>query len=495
MSGPKHLATRSRRSAGQRVLVGGGAVLSLLLFSAATVLGYFNYKYGQIDRYDVSIDVAPDSGKPRNYLIVGSDSREGLDPTNPDDAQYFEKDGSSPSAGTHRTDTIMVLRVDPKEGKASLLSFPRDLWVTISDTGKHNRINVAFAHGREVLVDTIRENFGIPIHHYVEVDFVGFLGLVNAIGGVPMYFSDPVRDSYSQLHVNEPGCVTLDGRQALAFARSRHLEIQNQETGRWRDDPSGDFGRISRQQVFIRKAIKKAVSRGLTNPATLNQLVNVGVDYVGLDPTLTVGDLLSLGRKFAAFDADSLNTYSLPATPFRTSAGASVLDLDERKAEPILNVFRGLDPDAVTPGVVGVTVLNGTGESGLAGDVTAALDQIGFATDTPGDTDQPFDHTTIYYAPGSEQAAITLARHVSGEVAFGTDEDLGENEVVLVAGHDFTTLHDQPSPTTPSLPTTTTTTAAPGKAGSSTSAPPPTTTTTAPLGYTPDEAPAGVSCG
>lgn len=484
MSG-KHLVAVGRRSLGQRALIGAGALLTFVLLLSAAGASYLNVRFGQIARFDVAIDIPPASGEPRNYLLVGSDTRDGLDPDDPADAGFFDDDGTFSEGVVQRTDTIMVLRVDPDAGEAYLLSLPRDLWVPIADTGENNRINVAFSRGREVLVDTIRQNFGIPIHHYVEVDLVGFRGLVEAVGGVPIYFSDPVRDDFSGLRVDSAGCVNLDGQQALAFARSRHLEIQDTDTGRWRTDPSGDLGRMTRQQEFIRKAISRAVSKGLTNPATLNELVGVGVDFVGLDPTLTARDLVSLGRRFASFDAESLQTFSTPATPFRTAGGASVLGLEERDAEPIFNIFRGLDPGELTPGQVEVTVLNGIGEPGLAGDVSAALERIGFTTGTPGDTIEPETSTAIYHAPGDEAGAVLLARHVSGPVLFGIDEDLEAGEVVLVAGADFTTLHDQPSPTTPELPTTTT------EAGSSTTA---STTTTTQVGYVPEEPP-GATCG
>ncbi len=490
VSGPKHLSVTPRRTLGQRVLIGLGGLLTFMLLLSAAGATYLQLRFGQISRFDVSIDVAPESGKPRNYLLVGSDTRDGLDPDDPADAGFFDEEGNFTEGVVQRTDTIMVLRVDPEAEQAWLLSLPRDLWVEIAGTSQNNRINSAFSKGREVLIDTIRQNFGIPIHHYVEVDLVGFRGLVNAIGGVPVYFSEPVRDDFSGLEVDAPGCVNLDGQQALAFTRSRHLEIQDTETGRWRTDPSGDFGRMTRQQEFIRKAISKAVSKGLTNPATLNDLVGVAVDYVGLDPTLDAGDIVALGRRFASFDAESLKTYSVPATPFRTAAGASVLDLDEQEAERIFNVFRGLDPDELTPGLVEVTVLNGIGEQGLAGDITAALEQIGFATGTPGDTVEPATATAIYHAPGDEGAAALLARYVTGDVLFGLDEDLSPGEVVLVAGSDFTSLHDQPSPTVPEMPSTTTT-GADGEDGSSTSS----STTTTQVGYVPDEAPQQVDCG
>jgi polyisoprenyl-teichoic acid--peptidoglycan teichoic acid transferase len=483
----KHLVAHGRRSLGQRALIGAGALLTFVLLLSAAGASYLNVRFGQISRFDVSIDVPPASGEPRNYLLVGSDTRDGLDPADPADAGFFDEDGTFSEGVVQRTDTIMVLRVDPDAGEAYLLSLPRDLWVPIADTGENNRINVAFSRGREVLVDTIRQNFGIPIHHYVEVDLVGFRGLVEAIGGVPIYFSDPVRDDFSGLRVDSAGCVNLDGQQALAFARSRHLEIQDTDTGRWRTDPSGDFGRMTRQQEFIRKAISKAVSKGLTNPVTLNDLVSVGVDFVGLDPTLDATDIVSLGRRFATFDPESLQTFSTPAEPFRTSGGASVLDLDEREAEPIFNIFRGLEPGELTPGLVEVTVLNGIGEPGLASDISAALEQIGFATGTPGDTVESEVATAIYHAPGDEQSAVLLARHVSGPVLFGMDEDLSRGEVALVAGADFTTLHEQPSPTVPELPSTTTTF---DEDATSTSS----TTTTTHVGYVPD-APAGASCG
>lgn len=495
MSRPKHLAGAQRRTGREISFLVIGSMLCLLLLTGAGVTGYLNYRYGQITRYDVAIDIPPASGEPRNYLLVGSDSRAGLDPDDPANA-VFLNDPSINVDGPQRTDTIMILRVDPDDGAASLLSFPRDLWVPIADDGKPNRINTAFTAGREVLIDTIRENFAIPIHHYVEIDFVGFLGLVESVGGVPFYFDAPVRDTHSGLVVKDSGCVTLDARQSLSFARSRYLEYYDYDSGRFRTDPTGDLGRISRQQEFIRRAIATAVSKGLSNPATLNDLVNVGVDFVGLDPSLGVSDILGLGRRFASFDADTLQTFSLPATPFRTKAGASVLDLDTKAAEPILNIFRGLDPSELTPGLIDVTVLNGTGVDGLASDVSSALEAVGFAVGEPADTSEAITESAVYYAPGSENAASRVIRHLTSRVRVGVDEDLDPGEVVVVVGPDFTTVHDQPSPTIPDLPTSTTTTTsttvATGATGSSTTtttAPESTTSTTAAVGYVPDTDP------
>ena len=490
MPAPKHLAS-ARRSGRDRLLIGVGALLTFVLFASASVLGYLNFRFGQITRIDVAIDVPPASGEPRNYLVVGTDSRAGLDEDDPANAVFFDDEGTVTADGPLRTDTIMILRVAPDTGEAFLLSFPRDLYVDIAGDSGRNRINVAFTKGREVLVETIRENFDIPIHHYVEVDFVGFLGLVEAVGGVPFYFDAPVRDSHSGLAVPEAGCITLQPRQSLSFARSRYLEYQDPDTGRWRTDPSGDLGRITRQQEFIRRAIGKAVSKGLSNPATLNQLVDVAVDNVGLDPTLTVRDILGLGRRFAEFDAESLRTYSLPTTPFRTSAGAAVLALEEREAEPTLNIFRGLKPGQTTPATVEVTVLNGTETSGFAADISAALGEIGFVRGETANSEEPAERSAVYFSRGSEEAAQLVARHLTSEVAFGVTDELGPGEIVLVAGSDFTTVHRQPSPTVPELPTTTTTEPTKGSAATTTG---PTTSTTAPVGYLPEDEGAAAAC-
>lgn len=130
-------------------------------------------------------------------------------------------------------------------------------------------------------------------------------------------------------------------------------------------------------------------------------------------------------------------------------------------------------------------MLNGIGEPGLATDLSAALERIGFTTATPGDTTEPATGTAIYHAPGDEAAAVLLARHVTGSALFGVDEDLTAGEVVLVAGPDFTTLHEQPSPTVPQLPSSTT---VDGEDASTTS-----TTTTTQVGYVPEDAP-GAAC-
>ncbi|MCZ7631196.1 MAG: LCP family protein [Microthrixaceae bacterium] len=97
-----------------------------------------------------------------------------------------------------------------------MLSIPRDLWVTLPD-GSEDRINAAYAESTQTLIDAIEENLGIPVHHFAEVDFVGFQKLIDALGGVPMYFDSPVRDRNSGLSISEPGCVVLNGPQGACL--------------------------------------------------------------------------------------------------------------------------------------------------------------------------------------------------------------------------------------------------------------------------------------
>ncbi len=117
-------------------------------------------------------------------------------------------------------DTIMILRHNRETGEAGLLSLPRDLWVEIAGTGENHRINSAFGHGTDVLVQTITDNFGIPINHYLEVDFNGFKTLVDAIGGVEACFEYPTRDKNTGLMVTAPGCYNLPGIEGLQYTRS-----------------------------------------------------------------------------------------------------------------------------------------------------------------------------------------------------------------------------------------------------------------------------------
>ncbi|MDP1819482.1 MAG: LCP family protein [Acidimicrobiales bacterium] len=473
----------------QRLVVALGILVVVGCATAAAATAYFGLRFSQIDRVDDIALEAAQKGEPANYLVVGTDSRAGLDPNAPDAGGLIGDDEDE--NGCDCTDTIMILRVDPDAKTANVVSLPRDLWLPIADTGEKARINSAHQRGEQVLIDTIEESFGIPINHYVEIDFVGFERLVDAVDGIPMYFETPVRDTHVGLSIKEPGCTTLDGQDARKFARSRFLQYRD-DNGRWRSDPTADFGRITRQQIFIRRAIAKAVSQGLSNPLTLNNLVSAGVENVRLDKALDASDLLGLGREFSKFNSDELVGHTIPTDGHTTSAGADVQIADLRRAEPILNIFRGLPPGAISPQAIDVTVLNGSGIQGQAADAAGALQQIGFSVVDVDSYPTPVGRTTVLYGPGGEDAARMVARHVTGGAALLFDEDVDDGATVLVTGSDFTTLHEQPAPegSPDDVLSTTSSVVAPGGTTATTA---PTTTTTV-LGFATGEPPPGVRC-
>ena len=481
--------TPARRTWAQRFLLLVGILVVLGCTTAAAGTAWLGVSFAHIDRVK-NIKLAEAlRGQPANYLIVGTDSRAGIDPHDPD-AKAFLGGGEK---GCGCTDTIMVLRVDPNAETASIVSFPRDLWVTMADNHTKARINSAHQRGQQVLIDTIKQNFGITINHYVEIDFVGFEKLVNAVGGIKLWFDHPVRDSHTGLSIPTTGCVSLNGLQAREFARSRYLQYKGND-GRWHSDPTADLGRITRQQIFIRRAISKAVSSGLGNPLTLNRLVNAGVNNVKLDANLTVAQILALGRKFRSFNSNELIGYTIPSTSYRTAAGADVQLPDLRAAEPILDLFKGLPPGSMSPQDVDVTVLNGSQVQNQAADVAGALEDIGFHVTEVGSYPSAVGRTTVLYGPGGENVARTVARYVTGGAALVQDGHVKAGHAVLVTGSDFRTIHDQPAPAgSPDDKAITTVTTAPPAGTASTSSTSSTTSTTV-QGYATGQPPAGVTC-
>jgi LCP family protein required for cell wall assembly len=472
---------RARRTWPQRLLIAVNLFLIVAALVTAAGLGYFNYKIGQLPRIRLgSLTQRQASSEPQNFLLVGVDSAAGLDPTNP---IRYEREQEGVSG--LRSDTIMILRIDPNSSQASRLSLPRDLWVPIAGTGGRQRINTAINAGPARLIDTIQQDFNIPIHHYVQVDFFGFQQLVNAVDGVPVWFAQPVRDRNTGLDVQASGCVTLSGDQALAFARSRHYEVF--VDGRWRTDPTGDLGRISRQQDFIRRAIKQSVSKGVRSPMVLNDLIGVAVKNVTIDDRLSARDIFQLGRRFRSFNPDNLIMYDVPAVDANVG-GAAVLRLDEERAAKVFDIFRGVQPGDIAPSSVRVRVLNGTGTSGQAGSVARSLAGVGFVVTGTGDAEsfaQP--RTTVRYTAGNEAAADLVARWVDGGADLQQVDQVSDAQVALVVGRDWHGLRAQASPPTKEIPTTTTT-VAPGAA-------PTTTTTRQVIGDVPTSPPPEVHCG
>lgn len=496
----RHARTKPRYGL-RRFVVVIGVVVVFALAAAAAVVGYSWYRYNQIGRRNLAL--ASSAGGPQNFLIVGSDSRAVVDANSPDAGAFLNAAGADQSG--QRSDTIMIARVDPSAKTVDLVSFPRDLWVPISPSGDPQRINTAYGDntdgkdGAQNLVDTIKKDFGIDINHYVAINFASFKGIVDAVGGVPMYFDTAMRDKNTGLQIDQPGCVTLDGEQGLAFARSRHLEYKNSK-GVWVSDPSADLGRIARQQVFIRKVLDRSEKKfGSFDVKAINDLISSTADKLTLDTKLDLGTMVNLARAFKGFSGSQIQTHTLPVVPYTTAGGAAVLKLDTAAAEPVLNLFRGLPADAVSPDSVTMAVSNGSGAPNQATDVTAKLVSLGYHATVTADAHTTEARTVVRYAPGYENQAAQVSRQLATDAELQQDTALKgtTTPVVLVTGRDFAGVVDQARP----APSTTTTTAASTSSASSTSTTEGPITTigagevTGEVGRTPGEPPPGVSCG
>src|SRR5919109_2779847 len=285
------------RNIRRRLLVGCSVLLVFMVVVTTAGYGYVHYRFGQIRSVKVPGLRKVTAGRPMNLLVVGSDPRAGLDEGG--GRRYGQ-------VGGQRNDVTLIVRVEPASKRVSLLSIPRDLVVPIAGTGAQNRINAAFSAGPGQLVQTIEQNFGIPIHHYVLVDFDGFRAIVDALDGIDVRFPYPSRDPKSGLDIGEAGCRHLNGGRALALARSRYFSYQ--VDGVWRSDPWADLGRIRRQQAFLQALMKAALKKGLANPVRANAFVGSLVHEVTKDSALKVRDVIRLAASFRSFKPSRLSS-------------------------------------------------------------------------------------------------------------------------------------------------------------------------------------------
>jgi LCP family protein required for cell wall assembly len=453
------LKQRNRR---RRFIIGMTFFLSVTVTLMGSGYVYLQYRIGQIPRVDLPSLVGDDPDGIMNVLLVGSDSRAGLEGD-------LALQAGTPSG--QRSDTIMVLHIDQKQEQAAILSIPRDLYVPIAGEDYSDRVNAAFAlGGPEGLSATLQAALGITINHYVEVDFIGFKDIVDAVGGVQLYLPAWARDFTSGLDLPEIGCVDVNGAQGLAWVRSREFEYL--VDGVWIPDPRGDLGRIERQQDFIRRMLKKALSSGITNPLQLNRLIGIGVRDVTLDDTLSTKDITTLARRFNNLDPDSVALLTLPTSPADID-GKSVLELREEEAKPYLDRINGRPGTAATgtplettttlpaesllyPADVDLQVLNGEGTPGAAAQAAAALETAGFTVAGTGDATE-IGRTTIRYGPEAEDAAQLLDQALVGGADLIVDETVTDTDLVLVLGADYQGVGPGPVAPVPRLSTTSTT--------------------------------------
>lgn len=305
--GRRRRAGRRRWSTRRKVLTPLIALMVLALLAAGGAYAYARYRYDQIQKVTVSAEHQAASGQPFNMLVIGSDSRVG--------AKATTGIGSTATVGGQRSDVVMIWHVVPSTRTITILSIPRDTMTqmvgkNVTTFGRFNRINSSYNSGVNLLVETIQDNFGIPINHVVQVDFAGFKGAVNALGGVHMDFRYPAKDAYSGLNVTATGCQLLNGTQALAVARSRHYQYE--VDGQWQYTPIGDLGRIKRQDAFLRALVDAAKSK--YNPLELNAFLGSLPQGIEIDKTLSLSDLVGLAEDFHSITINAIQTYTLPTT-------------------------------------------------------------------------------------------------------------------------------------------------------------------------------------
>ena len=309
-----------------------GVVLVVLI--GGTIGGsylYANWRFGQIQKVNVIGELTAIGGQPFNILSIGSDSRAGLT------GLVARQSGATSGTVTgQRSDVVKIIHVDPGAGTISMLSIPRDTMTTLlantSLYGQFNRINVNFNNGPSLLAQTITANFGIPINNTIVVSFAGLINAADAIGGVYLNFPYPAKDAYSGLRITHAGCQSVTGFQALAVARSRHYEwFQN---GTWHFDVTSDFGRIARQNAFLRAMLSRA--KGLYNPLTLNSFLSKLPQGIALDTNFSLGELIGLAVKFHGINPSSIRTYTIPTSAGSAPTVGSVLFVSQPAAQKML---------------------------------------------------------------------------------------------------------------------------------------------------------------
>lgn len=492
--GRHHGLHRRRRRWPRRLAIGALSVVVLAALLAAGGYAYLRYRVGQIGRVAVPAlskttrpaastkgsDPAPAGLPPMNVLLVGNNSRCIL---NGKQAAAF---GTCAQVGGGRSDVTMILHLDPATHRAALLSIPRDLWLPIPGTHKALRVDDALNVSPQRLVETIQDDLGIPINHFVELNFDSFQKVVDDLGGLDMYFPVPVKDAYSGLDIATTGCLHLNGTQALQVVRARHMYYLSD--GTWHYDGLGDLSRIQRDHEFLKALAGDVIHSGLANPIRANSLLGDVLPHLKVDSALTLGTMVGLVRAFRHVDPATVPSYTLPISYANNYLydGASYGDvvmplepLDQRAIDQALGVSQP-PGHSVAPGQVDVRVLNGSGEPGQAGDVAGVLGTLGFHVVGTGDTTitgQPAE-TVVRYAAGHRAQAERVAQALSGEVAMGEDASAG-NDVVVVTGTHLA-VAGPPAPSPASTAPAGTASTAPVTAATAASPPSSTTSTTAP---------------
>lgn len=424
MTDPQHRQRRGRRR--WLWLIASLTVLNLVVFGAYAYARNLHSivvdEVTMVPEVDDALDPAPDAASdPMTFLVIGSDSREGLPEDWTDDFGAF---------GGERADVVMLVQALPEQGRVQMLSIPRDLRVEIPGHGA-DKINAAFAYGgAELMVETVRANFDLPVHHYVEVDFSGFAAIVDEVGGVTLTFDHPARDLKSGLSV-DAGTQQLDGRQALAYARSR--SYQEFQDGSWVFVDANDFGRTERQQEIVVAILSELAGPGIVLEAP--GVVSALAQHMTVDSAFVDIPFGEVAWHYRTFTSSAVDQATIPAE------GRSIDDVYfaiavQPETDRLLGAFRSGGSLELAAGdePLAVEVLNANGTDGLAGAWGDWLIERGFVVEHLGDA--PTAEVTVVLASEGEEAKATQLVDL---LDFGTAEAGSQRsgvDLTLVLGED-----------------------------------------------------------
>ncbi|MHB1709930.1 MAG: LCP family protein [Acidimicrobiales bacterium] len=459
-------ASKARRRV-KRTLVTLSIVVLVLIVAAVGYGFYLNHGITRVAVHNLvpGATTGADAGS-ENILMVGSTSRCALTVQNP--AYGICSQGVN---GVN-SDVIMILHVNSASRTLSLLSIPRDLFLPNARSGPYGgyKIDAALYQGQSQLVKVIEQDFGIPIQHSVELNFDTFANVVNALGGLNMYFPMPVFDAYSGLNIPTAGCVHLDGYRALQVVRARHLQykgpgVTTNNHNYWPYEHQSDLGRIIRDHEFLRVLASTVAHKGLGNPVTDLNLVQSIVGQLKFDNGFSTSNMVNLLLTYHAVNINSVPQLTLPVSVGPNTSyyyqGAPKGSIEFPANTPDLNAidsFLRIGPNIDTmtgaplpsPGSVTVSVLNGTGVYNQAATTETALGALGFRGVGVGNS-QPVatqSETFVRYANPSDIGAAEAVMHsLSGAVVMLKAPTTDGAQVTVVTGSQFSVNAPAPSTT------------------------------------------------
>nr|WP_281373580.1 LCP family protein [Haloechinothrix aidingensis] len=291
-------------------------------------IAYYDDRFDEVSALDPDSPAIQDAAAQQgdsNYLIIGSDTREGLDA----EAGH----GTEEDIAGSRADTIMLAHVPAGEDRAVFVSFPRDLEIDLDGCEQWDdktreysaetvheaeQVKLAEAYsmgGPRCVTKVIQGISGLRVNHFVGVDFRGFTGMVDAVGGVPVTVEEPIIDDVLGVVIDEPGTHVLSGTRALDFVRARHVH----------GDPTSDYGRMQRQQQFISALLNSAVSRDVVlDPRRMKRFVTAFTNATFGD-NVAMDDMLTLVHSLKSTGVESIDFITVPTTGFSNARGNEVL--------------------------------------------------------------------------------------------------------------------------------------------------------------------------